>query len=318
MGRIRARIAAAESELADAVKAADREFDVWSDKLPEGPHELHPDGATGFFDFDALDKDAVPNRVTGGSPAMVHGSPAVISGRHGNALRLNRGSTVVFSEDGRFTRSDAFSFSLWVKVPSVDGRMTLFHHSATLANAARRGYEVSIENGRLAFALYHNQLVDLAKVISRNALVPDTWSHLAVTYDGSSRAAGMKVFLNGERTTLEVTEDALRNDIELEIGEAKLTIGSIAGDSGFDGVVIDEFRVFGRALSSIEIASLAGRNDFTAALQAIPHLSPAQRAELLECYIATTHQASIDARASLTAARNAERTAVNARLRAKR
>jgi hypothetical protein len=143
------------------------------------------------------------------------------------------------------------------------------------------------------------------------------WLHLAVTYDGSSRAAGMKVFLNGEPSDTEVAADSLRRDIVPEDGSAELTIGFHTGKSGFEGGTVDEFRVFARTLVPIEIASLAGRDDFTVALQAIPQLSPAQRTALLEYYIGTTHQASIDARAALSALRDEERRNANASQRTK-
>ena len=36
------------------------------------------------------------------------------------------------------------------------------------------------------------------KVVSRDQLPADQWTHVAVTYDGSSKAAGVKVYLNGQ------------------------------------------------------------------------------------------------------------------------
>jgi len=311
---IRARTAAAEIAVAEAAKAADREFDAWADKLPEGPHELRPDGATGVFEFESLEKNGTPNAAAEGKPGIVRGNPAVVPGRRGNALRFDDSSGVVFPGQGRFTRSDAFSFSMWVKLPLVHGRVVIIHRTAMTPDAGLQGYEISLENGRVAFGLYHDWAGDSAKVVAGKVPIPGEWCHLAVTYDGSSRAAGMKVFLNGEPSNTEVAADALGNDIVPEDAAAELTIGFRPGDNG----TVDEFRVFARALVPIEVASLAGRNDFTEALQAIPQLNPAQRTALLEYYIGTTHQPSIDARLVLSALRDKERRNANAALRIKR
>jgi hypothetical protein len=314
---IRVRIAAAEIVVAEAAKAADREFDAWADKLPEGPHELRPDGATDVFDFESVEKNVTINGVGGGKGAVLRGNPAMVPGRVGNGLRLKGSARAVFPEIGRFTRSDTFSMSLWVRLSAVSERVVMIHRTSITPNGGNQGYEVSLENGRVAFGLFHDPAGSAAKVVTRKAPMFGQWLHLAVTYDGSSRAAGMKVFLNGEPSDTEVAADSLRRDIVPEDGSAELTIGFHTGKSGFEGVTVDEFRVFARTLVPIEIASLAGRDDFTVALQAIPQLSPAQRTALLEYYIGTTHQASIDARAALSALRDEERRNANASQRTK-
>jgi hypothetical protein len=149
------------------------------------------------------------------------------------------------------------------------------------------------------------------KVVTKTAIAANTWTHVAVTYDGSSRANGLRIYLDGQPAETNVVRDALWKDITYGGGEPDLAIGHRFRDAGFKGGRVDDFRIFHRALAPIEAAALAGRDDYTRAVQSIPGLSAPQHEALLAYYIATAHQPSIEAAAALHAARDAERQFVN-------
>ena len=50
---------------------------------------------------------------------------------------------------GNFHRHEPFSVSLWLKTPDVKERAVVFHRSRAWTDAASRGYELLIEDGRL-------------------------------------------------------------------------------------------------------------------------------------------------------------------------
>ena len=79
-----------------------------------------------------------------------------------------------------------------------------------------------------------------------------------VTYDGSSRAAGAHLYINGKAAETEVVRDSLTKDISYANGEPELTIGYRFRDSGFKDGAVDDFEVYSRALTAPEIAQLAG------------------------------------------------------------
>ena len=81
-----------------------------------------------------------------------------------------------------------------------------------------------------------------------------------VTYDGSSRAMGIKLFLNGAALETEVVRDALTKDIvhlkqwdDMEPGKIHLVLGARFRDSGFKNGVMDDLQVFDTALTAAEI-----------------------------------------------------------------
>jgi hypothetical protein len=308
---LRAKIGKAEAAVAESRKSAVADFEVWMDKLPEGPTEPGIDGEVAHFTFDALEKNAMASKVAGGFTGKTHEKPSLVEGKLGKAVELDGENGFTFPKLGDFTRSDAFSFSLWLQAPALAARSVVFHHSKAPIDAGSRGYELVLENGRVAFGLHHMWPGNSLKVATKATITPNTWTHVTVTYDGSSRANGVHVYVNGQLAECEVIRDTLWKDITYGGDEPDLAIGYRFRDSGFKGGRVDEFRVFNRALTSLEIGSLAGREDYRAAVQAIPQPTNLQRDGLFAYYLATTHQPTIDAVKQLHAARDEQRKFIN-------
>jgi hypothetical protein len=203
LAALREKVAAAEKTLHDTRAAAAHEagragFDTWLDKLPEGPSELSPDGEVGRFNFDSMAKNQVPNALAGGKPAAAHEGPKLIPGKQGQAAELDGENGFTFPGVGHFNRSDEFTFGLWVQPTQLAERAVVFHHSKAPVDAGSRGYELLLENGRVAFGLHHMWPGNSLKVITKKAVAANAWTHLTVTYDGSSRAAGVRIYLDGQ------------------------------------------------------------------------------------------------------------------------
>src|SRR5262249_2803354 len=112
-------------------------------------------------------------------------------------------------------------------------------------------------NGRVALGLHHMWPRNSLKVVTKKAIPINTWTHVTVTYDGSSRAAGVRVYLEGAPAALEVVRDGLFKDITYESGEPDLSLGFRFRDNGFKGGQVDEFCVYNRMLTALEAAHLA-------------------------------------------------------------
>src|SRR5207237_4197801 len=104
-----------------------------------------------------------------------------------------------------------------------------------------------------------------------------SWAHVTATYDGSSRAAGVRIYLDGKPTELEVIRDKLTKDITYGGSEPDLAIGYRFRDSGFKGGAVADFAVVSRAVSALEAAVLAGAEP------------PADREALFEHFLAAVH-----------------------------
>ena len=71
-----------------------------------------------------------------------------------------------------------------------------------------RGWDIWLENGRIGTHLVHEWPADALKVVSKTKVQPGVWTHVFVTYDGSSHAAGVKIYLNGEPQADRTNADA--------------------------------------------------------------------------------------------------------------
>jgi hypothetical protein len=109
--------------------------------------------------------------------------------------------------------------------------------------------------------------------IAKDDIPRDQWIQLTVTYDGSSRASGFRLFLNGAETNMETTMDQLTKDILYTPGSLGLTankqpglqIGGWWRGSGFKGGQVDDIIVYDRELTPFEIKILAGQASWSAA-----------------------------------------------------
>jgi hypothetical protein len=86
----------------------------------------------------------------------------------------------------------------------------------------------------------------------------DKWIQLTATYDGSSKAAGFKLYMNGAEMKMETTMDQLTKDI-LFIGGTQpgLQIGGWWRGRGFKGGKADDITVYNRTLTPFEVKTLA-------------------------------------------------------------
>src|SRR5690606_21035281 len=97
---------------------------------------------------------------------------------------------------------------------------------------------------------------DALKVTTKQeVLEANRWQHVFVTYDGSRRAAGVAIWIDGVRQELDVNVDSLRGSTKTYV---PLLIGQRSTNARFTRGVVDEVRIYPRALSAAEVAALAG------------------------------------------------------------
>ena len=96
---------------------------------------------------------------------------------------------------------------------------------------------------------------DAIKVATSETLPQDTWTHVFVTYDGSSKAAGVAVYINGRAAKLDVLADQLKGTITTD---EPLRLGKRSASLPLNGELAD-IRVYPRALTPDEVSRVADR-----------------------------------------------------------
>ncbi len=280
-------------------------FEEW---LKHRPTEPALPGLTASYGFDEQVDGHFTNRVAGGKPANASEGPGLVAGVHGQALELSGENGVSLPGAGAVTRADPFSYSITIQPTIQTSRLLVLHKSRAWMDAGSRGYELLLEDGRPAVGLHHMWPGNSLKIRATRAIPTNAWTQITVTYDGSSRAAGLHLYLNGEPAEVEVIRDGLWRDFTYGGDEPELAIGYRFRDNGFKQGRVDELLFFHRELTRLEVAELAGLPHLREALMvAEPQLTPVQRNELEDYYlhtIETNHQAALKELARLRQEQN--------------
>jgi hypothetical protein len=190
-----------------------------------------------------------------GSHYAGEGEMVWAEGLVGKALVLDGGEASYVDADlgGVFGRDRAFAVTAWVR-PESHG--TVF--SKMEGAPGYRGVDTLImEDGKLAvhiLSTYSEDALKVESVLSRVKM--GVWSHLGVSYDGSGKAAGVQVTLNGELVEMRTVLDSLKGEIGVE---RLFRIGRRAEERSLKGQVA-EVRVFDRALRPEESQAWVARD----------------------------------------------------------
>ena len=198
-----------------------------------------------------------PNLAEPTRPGTTVYDPEIAGGHTGNAVLFDGENGIEVKEAGNFKRTEPFSISFWMNASEWNPWNVLVHHTKAALDAGSRGYEISLQENRLVVSMAHMWPQNAMRVISRDTLSLDTWHHVAFTYDGSSRANGLTVYIDGIPAEVEIVRDNLFKNITYEREQVHLTLGYRFRDTGFKDGRIDELRIYDRALVSLEVAQLA-------------------------------------------------------------
>jgi len=259
------------------------EFRNW---LETRPDELTFPGEVARYSLDHVDKGELATTLALDKPAILHGDNQLIPGKFGQAVQLT-GDDPVKIPLGNYPIFQPFSVSLWLKTPDVKERAVIFHRSGAWTDSGSRGYELLIVDGKLRWSLIHFWPGNAISIEARDKLPVNEWVHVAVGYDGSSRADGLWMSVNGQKANFQIFKDQLTKNITGG-GDDNISLGERKRDRGFKDGLIDEFRVFSRNLTGLESQATY---DLQSALQIlrkpVTELSDLEQESLWELYLAT-------------------------------
>ncbi len=250
----REEIAAAEAARQALRPTRRAAFDAWR----ETAESTLSHGLLGYYRFDDPKQRKSKNEA-GEKPAVVAGANAFVEGRVGHAVRLTGDDPIRLGGIPNFGRHVPFSISLWIRAPKYQDRMVVLHRSRAWTDAASQGYELLLLDGHLQFSLIHFWPGNAASIRATERIAIGEFTHVALRSDGSSRAAGLSLFVDGEPVATTTVRDSLQKAITGGGGE--LAIGERFRDKGFAGGDVDEVRVYARELANAEVAALARLQD---------------------------------------------------------
>jgi len=200
-----------------------------------------------------------------------------LPGHVGRAL-LGDGEANVRLASLNWDRKTPFSISAWIFTTTGDDQVIVSQASEALDG---RGVVLSLVNKRLELALTHSKQTNEIRVRTKLPIKTQTWLHIAAVYDGSSKAKGVQLFLNGKAWDGEVLADHLTEHI---LTDSPLRISELGEAGKFRGM-LDEFQWFDRPLTSGEVGLLAGLDPYVAIWNTPAEKRTAEQKQQLEDYV---------------------------------
>ena len=193
------------------------------------------------------------------------------AGPSGAAALLLDGRAAELPTVGDIEHDQPFSVTFWLRPPANDSSYAVV---ARMDEAnAYRGWDVWVQGRRIGMHLIHAYPADAIKVVSSSQLKADVWTLVSVTYDGSGKAEGVKIYYDGtlQKPKIE-TNTFKKNTIKTD---TPFVIGGRSQSATAHGVGLAGLELWGRGLTAGEVESLSKAQ----ALVQIIKLPPEERAK---------------------------------------
>jgi mono/diheme cytochrome c family protein len=255
LDELKTAIATREAALADAVVAPmQMEWEqTFSGTLPP----VEADGLTAHYELDGSFSD-ISGKYRHGR--MIAGEPTFDVGQIGRGVSFDGDSEVSFGDVGGFDRGEGFSLAVWLK---GRGNQPIDVFQKLDDQQRSRGYTWRLEDislvgiqkwaARLAITVGSDAADNRIQIRSQERLRLGDWYHIVMTYDGSGKAAGLNLYVNGRLAAVDVVRDALSGPT---LTHAPLRVGSKVLGTPFVGQ-IDDLRLYSRVLTPAQIDQLA-------------------------------------------------------------
>jgi mono/diheme cytochrome c family protein len=204
------------------------------------------------------------------------------------------------SADVPLLADQPWSLGLWLKpAGSLSGVLGKIE-----PEGGRRGFEVIWQKGRFQINFVHRWGANAIEVITKDPARTGDWQQLVVSYDGSQKAAGIHVYIDGISVPLNIVRDRLNGPID---NAEPLRMGRRDNGLGFYGQ-LDELRLLRRTVGDAEVQAWywSDRLRGSLALDATKR-NPRQKQHLLDYYVSRHADPTVrEAHRAVLAARTAE------------
>ncbi len=171
-------------------------------------------------------------------------------GPSGGGLR-SEGASLVLPDAGDFDTGDAFTCSAWVRLQPNDRSGALA--SRMDMGAAYRGWDLWLQGRRVGTHIIAAWPQQALKVVAKAQVPAERWTHVAITYDGSAKVSGVRVYYDGIEQEVNVEARGLEGSIRTAV---PFRLGSRTPGNA-SGAAVADLRLHARVLDAGEVASLA-------------------------------------------------------------
>ncbi len=214
-------------------------------------------GLAAYYQLDSNFNDSSGHEQHG---KKLRGDPTFGGGSIAKAIGFDGDSHVSFGNVQLLKHNQPGSLAVWIKGA---GNQPIHILQKIESADNRQGFEMMFEDFNLIGIQYWAARLTLnfssgdkrqaLRIRTKERFPMGGWHHLALNYDGSGKATGIKLFINGKLQDLDILQDTLTGTAETN---DDLQVGSPQLGKPFKGQ-LDDLRVYNRLLSASEIEQLA-------------------------------------------------------------
>jgi len=131
----------------------------------------------------------------------------------------------------RFGNRSKFTLSAWILSKASSGAILTRSKNIT----ERPGYGLALQDGKAQFNLVHQWQDDALRVEMEPLVGNGQWHNVTATYDGSGKAAGIRMYLDGRPQKVKVSLDGLHGSFETQ--DPLFIAGGAGPDANFRGQI---------------------------------------------------------------------------------
>jgi mono/diheme cytochrome c family protein len=246
----------AKAKVEERKKVARADFDSWlssasasamTTTIPADGLKLHAPLTEGDGKSTQVFVDSEPRTIElGGDLAWKTGHVS------SHAYQSKPGGVVELADAGDFERDQGFSYGAWVQIPKGAGSAALIARMDESNDY--RGWDIWLEGGKVGSHIIHKWPDDALKAVANNPIKIGEWTHVFITYDGSSKVEGLKIYINGKSQPVSVQADGLKNSIKTTV---PFKVAQRSNGQRVNDLVIQDIRLYGRALPEKDVEQLA-------------------------------------------------------------
>lgn len=230
---------------------------------PDAPTNYPMDMLIANYEFEDGDGAIASDKVRGMHGMLSDPSMWTVMGRNGGAISMNGAAPAtqfVSLPSGLLSGVDDFTIAVWVKLTGNPAWARIYDIGNGLPDPQNRfmflttsGFDAEATPVGLHASSYGGSAANESLISTRTFLPLNVWKHVAITGSGGSR----RMYVDGFPAAVLDNGPAV-SPREMEPISPSSWIGKsrFAADAGFAGAM-DEFRIYGRALTAGEIQDLA-------------------------------------------------------------
>jgi len=210
------------------------------------------------------------------------GEPRFAPGPIGSSLDLDGRGYLDAGDLAAFGFYDRFTLSAWIKPSGAKGGTII---SRMIDEPQGEGYSLIVDRGKVQVNLVKRWLDDAIRIEFEATIPLDRWCHVAVSYDGSRLASGIRMYLDGKPVRSAILLDELNQSFQTK---EPLRIGGGGGDRGRFAGLVDEVAIYRKVVGPDDIAVLATSESIGEIIAIAPSLrSSSQARKVRQCFLAT-------------------------------